>query len=236
MIFTCVSCNSDLKTITQTIRPLCNFCLELLVPASDDFLKLTHPGVDVRSLFLNSLHASYLATGPTHRTLKAWKKSPSLEIESLLLNPYKECFQSLAKDFAINAVTCIPQGFERSWELKGGSSYRLAHWISQKTKIPFVHGLNLKHKIQPQSQLNRIERKQNPIDFEATREIKNTPSVLMVDDWMTTGKTLQSSAFALRMSGVCQVHAWVLGVRPRTQLKCYRWTKPISQKNQLITQ
>ena len=239
MVFECICCKQNLRIELLRYSPICDSCFRLLVPATEGFLELTHPDLSEKNLYLDSLHACYLATGQTHKILKAWKLNPSPEFESLLLNSFVTAFLSLIKTNTIQAITYIPQTHQRSWSMKGGSSYRIAQFISLKTKIPIVETLEIQHKAAVQSELNLKQRMQNQIVFSAIKKDQHLQRILLIDDWMTTGKTLQSGAFTLRLNGLSHVHGLVLGIRPKknltTNLKSNRWPKTIGQQNKLIS-
>jgi predicted amidophosphoribosyltransferase len=62
----------------------------------------------------------------------------------------------------------------------------------------------------PQTELPYPERLKNPDDAFAVKESLPKGEVLLVDDVMTTGSTLNAAARTLKAAGAERVSAWVL--------------------------
>jgi predicted amidophosphoribosyltransferase len=159
---------------------------------------------------------------PGYRILKRWKYSHGWNFDRRILDPDGLPVNEW-READIQAVVPIPQRWCRSWSLKGSPAEKIARWISRETGLPMLPTL------QPadgpgrglrQAQRRALDRISQPIRFEIDPDFAPTPGqrILLVDDFMTTGQTLQAAAAALRSHGAASVHAFCLGVRPRRGL------------------
>jgi predicted amidophosphoribosyltransferase len=128
------------------------------------------------------------------------------------------------KRIAIEAVVPMPQSYARSWKMGGSPADVLGTWISQKSDLPLLRILKKTvskstsdvgggEKYKRQAELSGWERTRTKLGFEVDPRQKPLRSVLLVDDFSTTGHTLAEAAKALRLAGYLQVHTLVLGIR-----------------------
>ena len=110
-------------------------------------------------------------------------------------------------------VVPVPLSAERLEE-RGYNQVELifADWCAQNEFEWLACGLIRKRPTLPQWGLDRAERRENMKGaFEATRpEIFRNQSVILVDDIVTTGRTLEECAAVLRRAGAVSVHALAL--------------------------
>ncbi len=119
----------------------------------------------------------------------------------------------------------MPPSFERSWRLGRTPALTIAQWISRETKIRIETDLLLlkdsSSKKLRQAQLGLERRIQTPSNIVASdlairlAFARRFHTVLLVDDFMTSGHTLRNAALALKDAGFPIAHAIVLGYRPR---------------------
>ncbi|HUP56918.1 MAG TPA: hypothetical protein VM598_05650, partial [Bdellovibrionota bacterium] len=138
-LFRCSGCGES----APERLPLCSVCAESLIPCPELCSHCGSPLCGASECLkpwapldpLGSLHASYLFIGQGHEVLKAWKfkSGPLLDRRVLRLEP------SLAARLAalgLRAIVPLPQRFERSFQLKGSPSERIARWVSRETDVP----------------------------------------------------------------------------------------------------
>ena len=110
-------------------------------------------------------------------------------------------------------VVPVPLSAERMEE-RGYNQVELifADWCAKNDSIWVDNALGRKRPTLPQWELDRSERRENMKGaFVVTRpEIFRDQAVLLVDDIVTTGRTLEECASALRRSGAASVHALAL--------------------------
>ncbi len=70
-----------------------------------------------------------------------------------------------------------------------------------------------------QAELDSWQRLSSQLDFEWTGAIRAPRSVILIDDFVTTGHTLREAARALKLSGVRQVYVVGLGARVDSSAK-----------------
>jgi predicted amidophosphoribosyltransferase len=160
---------------------------------------------------VSSYSALYLGVGPGYRLLRQWKRThgPILDREVL-----KRAHLKLP-DF--DWVVPVPQALGRAMALGGSPAERLARWISAESGRGIEHAFEWPSK-KRQAQLGKQGRFENELRFSLREDAGAQLAgqrVLLVDDFMTTGRTLAKAADVLHAAGTSEVHAWVLGTRPQ---------------------
>ena len=103
-----------------------------------------------------------------------------------------------------SCVVPIPESLSRRFKRFFNPAAQLAHYLSLATGIPVRQHLRIRPWQKRQVGLSREERRKNTQD--RFRVCGSPPrSVLLVDDVMTTGSTLESAQRALQAAGVEQV-------------------------------
>jgi predicted amidophosphoribosyltransferase len=231
LLFNCVQCKGPLHFKTF---PICEICAESLVlcpplcpncMSADCALaspsKCIRPWICIPELErLQSITARYFLVGQCHRVLKKWKTTHGPIFDLRILTSDSK-FSENRWLMSAEAIIPIPQRLRRAWSLGGSPADRTAHWLSAKTGIPIYQAIKpsllrpraRKH----QAELGLQDRITNSIRFDASAEMEFVigKSVLIVDDFTTTGKTLRTATRCLKTAGVREVHAFCLGVRPR---------------------
>jgi predicted amidophosphoribosyltransferase len=213
-LFRCSGCGES----APERLPLCAVCAESLIPCPELCPVCGSPicgqGDCLRPWAplgpLESLHAAYLFIGQGHEVLKAWKFKPGPLLDRRVLRmegPLKERLRSLE----LRAIVTMPQRFERSFQLKGSPSFRIAQWVSRELDLPVMPLLRLDGAPSVRQTGSAADaRFGNRARFKAVR--KPDGPILLVDDFMTTGHTLRKAALALGGHGL---HAFCLGLRLR---------------------
>jgi competence protein ComFC len=108
----------------------------------------------------------------------------------------------------VTTLAAVPLHRDRQWERTFNQAERLVHELSRIWGIPALPGLVKVQKTIPQSSLSGSARRKNLKDAFAWTGTSPAPrSVLLIDDVITTGATLEQCARTLRHAGVRTVYA-----------------------------
>ncbi len=110
-------------------------------------------------------------------------------------------------DVSVDMIVPIPLGEKREIARGYNQSFLLAKPISEYFNIPlYDHALIRSRDTKSQVGLNYEERKINMKNaFRAEKSTCNNKSILLIDDIVTTGSTLNESAKALKLAGAQKV-------------------------------
>lgn len=205
----CEPCASSLVTAP----PLCPRCAGLSCPRESCKKPwISHPEID-------SYSARYLCIEPGYRILKRWKVTQGPALDRKILIPDARLTQAW-RARELDAVTWVPQQRERSWRLGACPAEKIARWVSMQIGVEARSALNPAARLAGQSrqaELRMQERMTHRLRFAWNDEsppLAAGARVLLVDDFMTTGRTLRTAAQVLRSRGAVEVHVFCLGVRP----------------------
>jgi predicted amidophosphoribosyltransferase len=228
----CTCCEQPIESHTQSIckacegtllssPPLCPECGSPVCPMTHSDLSCTRPWVARINQERGGIHsysARYLMIGQGYQVLKKWKlhRGPIFDRQVLISN---NPLLTLWNDFQAEAVIPVPQNFFRSWQMRGSPAEVIAQWVSSETQVPLqkaldigsLHGSSTKR----QAQKTLGERLASGRSRFTLNPSYNTlpKNVLLVDDFMTTGRTLNEAAQTLKNAGVQKIHAFCLGIR-----------------------
>ena len=125
-----------------------------------------------------------------------------------LLDLFKESVQHL--EFPSDAIVVpVPMHWKKRLERGFNQSEILADWFSARFAVDKSH-LRKKKRTTPQVFLTKQERKQNQGEFYFWDSSHIPESVILVDDVLTTGATLEACAKALKRAGTKEIYAWTL--------------------------
>ena len=169
---------------------------------------------------ISSYSARYLMITDTHQVLRQWKKLGGILFSKQILSS-SDSLVSEWKNFGPDLIVPIPQDFRRKWKMSGSRTEEISRWVSGQLKTPWANLLKINPK-KNQAKLDVWDRMRNGNRF----ELKISPlagefkKVILVDDFVTTGKTMRDAAQILLSSGVKSIHCFSLGIRPdRSHLK-----------------
>ena len=117
----------------------------------------------------------------------------------------------------VDLIVPVPLHFFRYMARGYNQAELLAKEISRHTSIPAANILRRKKWTRKQATLSRSERKENLSDAFSIQDSTKCKSrcILLVDDVMTTGSTLEASTRTLLEGGASEVHVLVLARRQR---------------------
>lgn len=126
----------------------------------------------------------------------------------ILLRPQMKSFFEAIPFPAYHALVPIPESFSRKWRRYFNPAQRIALSLSRHTGLPIRDPLVIRPFRRRQVGLEYRERRRNVRDRFLVRS-KNLPaSVILVDDVLTTGATLEAATMALHQAGIQNV-AWL---------------------------
>lgn len=236
-LFGCAGCR---MTRPQPSRfPLCEACADSLIPAPPLCPRCAGPdcpGATLRAeacarpwrrqLNIDGYTALYLSVGPGHEVLRSWKKRRGPLFNHAILSPAlgRETLGPLLRRCEI--IVPVPQSSRRAWTLRGSPVERLARAIASAYRIPCA--MALKGPLPPadraagiqeshQARLGASERLLRKVQFETLPEAipSGASRACLVDDFLTSGRTADAAAHALKQAGLTHIEVLCLGLRPR---------------------
>ncbi len=232
LLLHCVSCQVSFNgNQDQGSFPLCRLCNEKLIPCPhlcsacgspvcrENGTNCTRPWILRPEI--HSYSSRYLLLNPCYSVLKKWKTRRGRIFDRKILKSNSTVLEEWSK-FQADAIVALPQNYHRAWKMGGSRAERIAFWVRSETGLPVIQPLEADtsfRKKKRQAERGLMERLQNKITFHLNRdELEGIRKVILVDDFMTTGKTIHEAAKILRQNGVEQIHVFCLGVRVSTKL------------------
>ena len=205
---------------------LCNTCLEKL-PWFEPQGRCSYCGLEIepesktpcshgvsRTWHLDRLHSAFVYRGILQDWVLSFKFGSRQSLSFLLgrLFALGMIGQGVEKDFSCMVPIPLHQkrlrsrGFNQSLLL----AYQLLKNIKAKPSLLRPRVLRRVRETIPQTELPYPERLKNPDDAFAVGDSVPPGTILLIDDVMTTGSTLNAAARTLKASGAERVSAWVL--------------------------
>ncbi len=214
---------------TACLRPRC----PLLIPCRDLEIPPRWRGL------IRSVESGFWAIGPTFRLLKEWKVHPTPTLTRLIQSGVEPAAARLARSEPALFqrppwLIPVPQSPARQRQLHGGSALRAAELWRQALLSAGIPGaeilplLELRNSrargaAQPQAHLRLTERflreGRFQISFDSSPQFRRTliesgRPFWIVDDFLTSGRTLEDAAGCLLRLGALRIDAVVLAIRP----------------------
>ncbi len=221
LFFRCPGCDGEPEASTF---PLCSPCSLSLTPVdAKSWCSCGNPSCGgspcsepwLKRSGVASSRALYILCPSSYRILKKWKTSKGHLWTRAVFAPEK--IKSLLKELpSIEALIPIPQEDRRSWDLSGGPAYLLALAIQKQIGVPILPHLRLPEGISRRHQAEKQARQryESPPQFCIADPMMPPPKrVLLVDDFLITGTTVDRAVRMLRAWGVEEVHLALLGIR-----------------------
>jgi predicted amidophosphoribosyltransferase len=215
-LFLCQGCS---YSVSLREAPLCKNCRDHLIPAKSlcqSCGAITCPPLNcqrpwARHACIQSFAAHYLAIGQSHEIIRRWKTRSGPLFDHLILNSI-----SLRTSPTFNSIVPIPQLLNRGFHLGRNPARKVALALAKKYQVPVVDALRVRELLpQRQAQLSLYERTKTPNRFELNEPCLLGRSVLLVDDFMTSGHTLRRAADILQSARIQEIHVFCLAARPK---------------------
>ena len=177
----------------------------------------------------------------THLLLSYWKDHGGEQLRKILFTPSPE-LKSHLLEMNFEGIIPIPQHLDRSLKRGHASAFEVAKFFSKELEVPLHENyLQLKSEFgAKQASLNEWERRhgENPFAINTklpflrkgtvglpepevkTGSIITAKKILLIDDFITTGSTLQKAANLILLTNPsAKIFAASLGYRPRRSSK-----------------
>jgi len=197
-------CQACQEKVPFLAPPLCEQCGRPIERAG------LCPECQHEPLPLDGVRSCYVYEGTIREAIHRLKFEKDLGLAEILA---KALVKTLSHEhWNIEVITSVPVSSTRMKERGYNQAEMLAVPLALITGIPYKRSLLKRIKESPsQIGLGRKERQENIRDaFVATARASQFSSILVIDDVITTGSTLQSCALALREQGVKQVFGLTL--------------------------
>ena len=197
----CEDCQRGISKIDGTVCPRCGDPM----PTRN----LCQDCASIQPSF-EMLRSYAIFEGPLRSALHQLKYERDVGLAEPLSKHLIELYNELKWD--IDIVTPIPLGARRARERGFNQSDLLARPLAYAIQKPYYpRALRRIRDTRSQVGLSAMERRNNvESGFTAQREIVRGKAVLIIDDVMTTGSTVNACAQALRMAGASAVYGLTL--------------------------
>jgi predicted amidophosphoribosyltransferase len=212
----CIACDGDAPTIKTF--PICSTCENALLPGINPaYTTDSGRSSEWPSDWINSQYSLFQLTDSAYPVLRRWKtrRGPLFDRRVLKRVDHASLKNYLCEN-KIEAVIPIPQNYRRSWKMGGSPALKLASFIGRAGGIPVLTRVldRTKNSLSKrQAELPGWQRKQTKLHFHARENELGLRSVLIVDDFSTTGHTLEEAARVVKKAGYGKTHALCLGAR-----------------------
>ncbi len=199
----CASCQEQTKLISSSI---CQVCGEPYPGSS----RLVCQRCQSAELFYTSLRSWAYFEGPIQRAIHKLKYKKDLGLGEKLAQPLVNLM--LANHWKIDLITAVPLDTARQRERGYNQSLCLARPLAWKTGLPIVTSIIKRiKKTKSQVGLSLEDRKINVAGaFKAEQKLVYGKSILIIDDVVTTGSTINSCAEALMKADALRVYGLTL--------------------------
>ncbi len=162
----------------------------------------------------------FLSFSTTHSILVHWKNRGGNDLRNTLFSPSEDLIKEM-KALHFDAIVGIPQYHLRNLKRGHASAMSVARFFSHQLSVPLIEDvLILNDKTgAKQAERNFWERKYllNPFKGNPDFQGKLPKRVLLVDDFITSGSTVEKAASVLSLlNPEVEIHAASLGWKPKT--------------------
>ena len=199
----CASCQAQTKLIRSSI---CHVCGEPQLGTLNTVCRRCRTS----KIFYSELRSWALFDGPLQKAIHKLKYKRDLGLGEKFARPLFDLLRE--NHWKIDLVTAVPLDNTRRKERGFNQSLYLARPLALEAKLPIMPSAIERIKItKSQVGLSLEERKVNVADaFFADRRLVGGKSILIIDDVVTTGSTINSCAEAFMKSGSTKVYGLTL--------------------------
>jgi ComF family protein len=205
----CPSCRNKLATAENTV---CNSCLSKLKLVDPEFIKSEYQRKYESKRIISGFVSQYIfeKDKELQDIIHALKYDKKFHIGIFLGKNLGEYFKSQLQSWNINLIVPIPLHHLKKAERGFNQSYYIAKGISSQTSIAIKANVIKRMRFtQSQTTMTLKEREENVEGAFKVRKMKNVKGkkVLLVDDVMTTGATMNECGKVLLESGANRIYA-----------------------------
>jgi len=211
---TCVLCDCNIHE-QHTITYLCDICYQDLdlYPLGYD-LKYHNPNAyeQIELAHVAGITAVSDYLWPMAQLLKNLKFQHKPYIARIVADLMHQQLKHLPWP-TLDRICPVPLHPSRLAERGYNQAEVICDYLTPKLHLTPYQGLKRLKKTQPQTDLNRTQRKLNLRDAFVSQQNLEGQKILLVDDVMTTGTTLKQASDALIKSGADEVYIAVAAIR-----------------------
>jgi ComF family protein len=205
----CVSCSNKLLPIEDNV---CNSCQSEFRYIEDDYLKSEYEKKFSGKRFISGFRSLYLFEKGKglQNVIHALKYQHKFRTGIFLGRKAGEYFQNDIADWGIDLIIPIPLHRLKKAERGYNQSYYIAKGISLATGIPVREDIVYRKKnTLSQTTMDRLEREGNMMNAFTLKKISllKNKNILLIDDVITTGSTLNECAGIIKEAGAENVFA-----------------------------
>lgn len=195
----CVMCG---KFILHGDLGLCPSCLAILDSKRDS--------IQTHTEFLDKTYSVYLYEDAVRHLLLSFKDRGIMQLADIFAERMSHLI--LKNSLCADSLTVVPLTFKKKMSRGFNQSEILARKISKQVKIPYCSYLKVSGHKGEQKKLGKKERAKNVQDVYGCKGKElAVNSVILIDDVMTTGATLNECARILKKNGVKSVFSLTIG-------------------------
>ena len=161
-------------------------------------------------IFFEAVRSWALFEDPLKIAIHKLKYQRNMGLGEVLAKPLERLLSN--SEWRIDLITAVPLATDKMKERGFNQSELLARPLSWDSKIPFIEKAVIRSRnTRSQVGLSREEREQNMADaFFSSPGIVKGKAILIIDDVITTGSTINACSKAMVKSGVKSVYAMTL--------------------------
>jgi competence protein ComFC len=195
----CDLCLGNVNTIEE---PICQICGDPIISSSRS---ICYRCDSIKRKFDRIRSWAYYE-GPLKKAIQKLKYKNDIGLANILANPLTALFKDL--DWQIDLITAVPLDQERLSKRGYNQAALLSMPLAWNTGTPFnPEALIKRFPTRPQVGLSEEDRLKNVSDvFSSKPENVEGKNVLVIDDVVTTGATMDACSKALKASGAVTVY------------------------------
>ncbi|MBT8380423.1 MAG: ComF family protein [Ignavibacteria bacterium] len=205
----CAGCSKKLSFGEPLI---CSTCFDDIPPADPDRIEIEFERKFERSNFVQDFLSAYVyeSDGTLHNIIHSLKYNKKFRLGILLGNKLAETVKGINNKWRIDLILAIPLHHLKKAERGFNQSDFIVKGMANSLKIPYSNKVLKRIRFtESQTKLNLSERAQNVSGAFQVRQKKkiNGRNILLVDDVITTGATINECAKVLIENGANKVYS-----------------------------
>jgi ComF family protein len=205
----CAGCN---KKLSAGEPPLCSECFDDIIPADSDLIEMEFERKFARSDYIQDFFAPYVfeSEGKLQNIIHSVKYNKKFRSGVLLGNKLANAIGNKINQWQIDLIVPVPLHHLKKAERGFNQSDFIVKGLSGSLKIPASNKILKRIRFtETQTQLNLADREKNVEGAFTIKRKKNIKdkNILLVDDVITTGATVNECAKVLIEIGANEVYA-----------------------------
>ena len=198
----CPQCRKQAQTISP---PCCHVCSEPFFGEVDD--SFTCPKCEDRAFHFDCAVASYRSTGPVRELIHRFKYNGKYHLRHVLAGWLAENLTDSRLQAPFDHIVPVPLHPTRYRERGFNQAQVLGELLAKRSGVPVLNALRRVRYTSTQTRLSRDDRIQNLRNaFEMRKSVDvNQLHLLLIDDVLTTGSTVDECARVLQAAGAASV-------------------------------